>query len=343
MTTLKELAEDTGFSITTISRVLSDDPTMSVPDSTRTAILEAAGRLHYKEDAVPRSRRVRKTRETGLRFGLAEMLSPAEQLDDPYYLYLRTYAQQQCRDSGHVLLPVSAAAGAPQPPRRLDGVLAVGVFDAGEIQRLARLSRNLVFLDSSPDELRFDSVVLDFRLGTEQALDALTDMGHRRIGFLGPDRKLDQRRRPAPEVLRQCYVSYMRRRELYDPALLLETAPDAAAARVSVARLLAGRTPRPTALLAANEETAIGAVRALREGGLRVPQDVSVISFNDTPRSVLTDPPLTSVSTHADVMSAAAVELLARRAEIPMRLPLKLVVPPTLIRRESSCPPPVCR
>lgn len=336
MATLRELAEDTGFSITTISRVLNDDPTMNVTDATRAAILEAAGRLHYRAAARPRRGRGGRPK---LRFALAEMLSPAEQLTDPYYLYLRTYAEQHCRDLGCALERIDAAPDAPAPAERIDGILAVGIFSAEQIERLAALSGNTVFLDSSPDELRFDSVVLDFRLGIEQALDYLTGLGHRRIGFLGPDRRLDQRKRPAPEVRRQYYCAYMQRAGLYDPGLLLETAMDAAAARAAV-RALCGGAAVPTALLAANEEVAIGAVRALRESGRRVPRDVSVISFNDTPRSALTDPPLTSISTHVEVMAQTAVELLTRRAAAAAgSLPLKIVVPPTLIRRESVCPP----
>lgn len=342
MATLRELAEETGFSITTISRVLNDDPTLNVTDATRAAILDAAGRLHYKSAARPRRPRAAQSNGAVLRFAVAEMLSPAEQLADPYYLYLKNYAEQRCRDLGYTVTHLTEHGGAylPDAPGRLDGVLAIGIFSEQQIAGLEKLSANLVFLDSSPDELRYDSVVLDFRLGIEQALDELTALGHRWIGFLGPDRKLDQKKRPAPEVRRQHYIRYMQRRELYDPALLLETAMEATAAREALSRRIAAGIPLPTALLAANEETAIGAVRALRENGLGVPADLSIISFNDTALSALTDPPLTSVSTHVEVMSETAVGMLAQRAAAGGKtLPLKIVVPPTLIRRESVCPP----
>ena len=85
MATLKELSEHTGYSITTISRVLNNDPTMSVSDATRAAILEAAGALNYKKPS-PRQRR---DAAGHLCFAVAEMLSPVEQLKDPYYLYLK--------------------------------------------------------------------------------------------------------------------------------------------------------------------------------------------------------------------------------------------------------------
>ena len=95
------------------------------------------------------------------------------------------------------------------------------------------------------------------------------------------------------------------------------------------------------------EESAIGAVRAVREAGLNVPGDLSVVSFNDTPRSALVDPPLTSVSTHVEEMARTALRLLGERAGMrgkpPVRtVPLKVVVPPSLVVRESSGPAGEC-
>ena len=97
MATLKELSEHTGYSITTISRVLNNDPTMSVSDATRAAILGAAGALNYKKP----SPRLRRDAAGHLWYAVAEMLSPVEQLKDPYYLYLKNHAVQHCLDLGH--------------------------------------------------------------------------------------------------------------------------------------------------------------------------------------------------------------------------------------------------
>lgn len=339
MATLRELSDYTGFSITTISRVLNDDPTISVQPATRAAILDAAGKLHYQSTPRPR-RSAPKT--GGAQIAFAEMLTPVEQLSDPYYLYLKIYAQQHCNDLGLAAIQLGETDRGYQAPsgQTPGGILAIGIFDCEQVKSLSALSDNLVFLDSCPDPTRCDSVVLDFDLGIELALDHLLALGHRRIGFLGPDRKLDCLKRPAPEVRRQHFIDYMKRRALFDPALLLECSMDALSARSAVGRLAQSGDALPTALLAANEETAIGAVSGLRENGLRVPQDVSIISFNDTPLSALTDPPLTSISTHVELMSETAVDLLVSRIRTGRKqLPLKLVVPPALIERESVAPP----
>lgn len=337
MATLKELSEYTGFSITTISRVLNNDPTMSASEATRSAILEAAGALHYKKPSSKHRRDV----QSKLCFAIAEMLTPVEQLEDPYYLYLKNHAVQHCMDLGCTTISLLEQEDGYHVAGReaIDGILAIGIFSERQIASLSNLHHNLVFLDSAPDELQFDSVVINFKLGVEQALEMLIERGHRAIGFLGPYRKLDARKRPAPEVRRQYFIEYLKKRDMYDAALMVEAKMTAVDAYRAVQERIRSNGRRPTALLAANEEAAFGAIRALHAENLRVPEDMSVISFNDTPLSELTDPPLTSISTHVQTMSRVAVELLVKRARSTgEQIPLKVVVPSTLTERASVSP-----
>ncbi len=337
MATLKELAEYTGFSITTISRVLNNDPTMNVSDTTRSVILEAAGKLHYRTSRAASRSRAGRGRQ--LKIGLAEMLSPLEQLEDPYYMYLKNYSLQHFADAGCAVIPLiwDQSAYLPSSSEKLDGILAIGIFSDAQTNSLASLSSSVIFLDSAPDELRFDSVVLNFQLGVEQAVDYLLAHGHREIGFLGPCRKLDQKKRPAPEVRREFFIQSMKERGLFRSEYMLDASPmTSAASRKYLTQRLAQGGPMPTAILAANEEAAIGAAGALRTSGLSITKDLSIISFNDTPLSALTDPPLTSISSHVDAMSATAIHMLLQRisGQAP-EIPLKVMVPPTLIVRES--------
>lgn len=225
----------------------------------------------------------------------------------------------------------------------MDGIVAIGLFTPAQIESLAAMSPNVVFVDSSPFESRFDSVVLGYELGISLALEHLTELGHRRIGFIGPAYKLDDRRQRAPETRRQLFIRRMEELGLLEQDLLLDCPMEAEAAAQAVEEFLTAGLKPPTAFLCANEESAIGALRALNGAGLAVPQDMSVVSFNDTPRSALVDPPLTSVSTHVEEMARIALRLLADRArpggKEPVRtLPLKVVVPPSLVVRSSSGP-----
>lgn len=342
MATLKELSDRTGYSPTTISRILTGDPSLAVSSEARQRVLEEAGRLNY---AATKSRRGR-TPKCLLRLGMVEMLTPRQRLADPYYLYLRHAVERSCVQSRVTLCSMERRGQEfvlPEGEDAVDGIVAIGIFTQKEIEGLYALSPHLVFLDSSPDEVRSDSVVANYRLGLTQALDYLLTLGHRHIGFVGPVWKLDDRKRPAPEVRRRFFEEWASGQEGLRTTLL-DASIDSVSAPRAVADLLASGKELPTALLCFNEENAIGVSRVLRESGLRIPEDISLVSFNDTPLSQFVDPPLTSVAIHVEEMARAAVRLLTQRVPTQGKaaervLPQKVVVPTTLVLRESTAPP----
>ena len=341
MATLKELADRTGYSPATISRILTGDPSLAVSEGARKRVLEEAGRLNY---AATKSRRGRAPKHL-LRVAVAEMLTPDQQLGDPFYLYLRGCVERACQDQRFfVQLLERQREGFAPPEGGAGGVVAIGRFPEQEAASLMAASPNVVFLNSSPDETRFDSVVPNYALGIRLAVEHLLGMGHRRVGFLGPVVGLGDRKEPAPEVRRAAFIAQMKDHGLFDPTLLVEAPMDARSTAHALGERISAGTRLPTAFLAASEETALGAVRAIVGAGLRIPEDVSLISFNDTPLSALVTPALTSVSIHVEEMGRAAVRLLAERVELPGRpvvrkLPVKLVVPPSLVIRDSVAPP----
>ena len=339
MATLRELSERTGYSITTISRILNGDVRLSVSDETRRKVLEEAAQLNY---SATRSRRGRTPKQT-LRIGVAEQMSPAQQLKEPFYLYLSSYVRQECIDKKYTYIPIERRSDGfyASDTDKLNGIVAVGRFPLSDVEALAALSPNLVFLDSSPLESLYDSVVLGYELGISLALEHLFQLHHTRIGFIGPSYNLDERRHLELEIRRQIFIRLMKEHELFDPQLLLEAPMRKNESHDVLAQFLNSGVPCPTAFLCVNEESAIGALTALKDAGLSVPKDVSVVSFDDTPQSTLIEPSLTSVSTHVEEMSKAALRLLAERAsygtEKPVRsIPLKVTVPPSLVVRDST-------
>lgn len=341
MATLKEISQRTGYSAATISRILTGDPALAVTEEARKRVLEEAGRLNY---AATKSRRGR-TPKYLLRLAVAEMLTPAEQLQDPFYLYLHNHVEEACLERKFAFLPLErSVAGFAAPDGGCGGIIAIGRFSLEQIASLRQFSEHLVFLNSSPDESRYDSVVLNYDLGIRLAVDYLLELGHRQIGFIGPAWRLNDIREPAPEVRRTSFIAQMQRHGLFDPRFLIDAPMEARPTAEAVTAFLSSGGPLPTAFLTANEETALGTVRALTSAGLTIPGDVSLLSFNNTPLSQLVVPPLTSVSTHVEEMARAAVRLSAERSAVPggapvRTLPVKLVVPPSLAVRESTGAP----
>ena len=339
MATLKELAERTGYSQATISRVLNGDQTFSVPEEVRRKVLEEAGKTNYQET---RSRRGRPPKSV-LRVGIAEMLTPVQQLNDPYYLYLSNYVKQGCLDRKYPCIPLESRGENFVLPRgeKLDGIVAIGLFSAAQIEALSNLNPNLVFVDSSPFESRFDSVVLGYKLGISLALEHLFTLKHRKIGFVGPKYKYNDRRQNALEVRRQLFIQQMEEHGLFDAEFMVECSMDIRSTVEAWEKYLDRGKPLPSAVLCANEENAMGTLKCLQERGYLIPNDISVVSFNDTPRSALISPSLTSVSIRTQEMANTALKLLADRVPVlgkfPVReVPLKIIVPPSLVVRDST-------
>lgn len=343
--TLKTLAEYTGFSLATISRVLNNDPSMTVSEETRRTIFDAAQKLGYAGGSGRRSQRIVTDTMT---IGIAEMLSPAEQMTDPYFLYLKNFVEQTCFEQKvqTVTLRADETGYHALSSSDIDGIIAIGFFSDAEIASMQLLSSNITFLDSSPNELLYDSVVLNFELGVRQALDYLRAHGHTRIGFIGPKRLSDEQKHFVLEPRRRFYEHYMRELGLFQPSLIIETPmrdQNAVENELRVRLNTLHRDDQPTAIVTVNEESAIGAIHALRRLHLRVPDDMSVIGFNDTVMSSVVEPPLTSISPHLDYMAATAVRLVQQRASTPAHqserhFPQKVVIPPALIVRGSTTP-----
>lgn len=341
MATLKELSERTGYSAATISRILNGDTTLSVSDETRRRVLEEAGRINY---TATRSRRGRTPKRT-LRVGVAEHLTPVQQLDDPYYLFLANYVRQECLDKKYTYLPMERRGSgfALHDSEALSGIVAIGSFSTLEIESLGALTPNVVFMDTSPFESLYDSVLVGYELGISLALEHLENLHHKRIAFVGPSYNAGNRKQWVPEMRRRYFIQMMRARGILEKELLIECPMRRTEAKETIGKFLHCGPKPPTAILCANEESAIGTVLAIQEAGLSVPGDISVVSFDDTPKSTLVEPLLTSVSTHVEEMAKTALRLLAERActgpGTPVRtFPLKVIVPPSLEVRDSTAP-----
>ena len=183
MATLKELANLTGYSITTISRVLNEDETLNVTEDTRKAILEVAGRLDYGK----RSSKSQKKKAQPPRIGIVERLESSKQLEDHYYLYLKNNVDASCFENGleTVTLQYDETLNVYESVTKvqLKGILAIGQFTAEQIEAMEQWTSNIVFLDSAPYEDRFISVVPGYEIGVKQGVDYLARLGHKKDCF----------------------------------------------------------------------------------------------------------------------------------------------------------------
>ena len=181
MATLKDIAGVTGISISTISRVLNHDETISVTPQTAEKIFAAAKALDY----VPtRSRAKAESAAPNRRMGIAQMFEMEQILEDPYYLYMKSALEKMCFSKGVEttnLFRDQTGHFICQGDSELDGVFAIGSFTPQEIEDFHRYSSHVVFVDTSPDDERYFAAVPNFHLGVRQALQRLLEAGHRRL------------------------------------------------------------------------------------------------------------------------------------------------------------------
>lgn len=331
MANLKTIAEQTGVSITAVSRVLNGDSTLSISEAKRKLIQEIAEQIGYK---TPRSRADSLVRSK-LRIGVVSWYSDLEEIEDPYYLAIRLSVEREClsREFDMVRLYLRDKQLSPKVSEKIDGVIALGRFDAEEMEQLAALSDLCVTVDSSPDESRYDSVVIDMGKAVGDILRYLIENGHREIGYIGAHNVFGGKRIPDDReaVFRECLSErgFYRQEHIHIGDRLC------AEEGYLLMKLALAQGKLPTAFFIENDSMAAGALRMLHEAKVGVPSEVSIVGFNDNTISAYLQPPLTTVKVHVEFMGETAVGLLADRLESNRSICKKVVIPTQLMIRES--------
>lgn len=192
--------------------------------------------------------------------------------------------------------------------RKVDGVaMMTSETDSRMVEELGRRGVPIVFLDAGPAAPRMTHVSIDYCSGIQQAVDHLVALGHHDIGFISGPLDLESAR-----SRRHGYVEGMRRHQLSpDQRFFREGTHTADGGQRAMAAMLQSAR-RPTAVVASNDWTAIGALHAIVAAGLGVPGDISLVGFDDIPLATYTNPPLTSVRMAAADVGARAFEALFR-------------------------------
>jgi LacI family transcriptional regulator len=333
MATIKEIAIRAGVSPATVSRVLNHDTSLSVSPETKMKIFEIAQELDYK---TVRERKAIASENKRLSFGVVDWYSELELLDDPYYLYLMTAIEKECSLANIDLFKISKVNGRYNAFKlaNLDGIIAIGKFSNDEIEDLSQYTKNIVFLDSSPQEKYFDSVIINVRLGVTEALQYLIKLGHTEIGFVGGSVVGDYKE-ITMDNRRQVFTDILKEHDLFNPDYVYIGSRISYDEGYNLINQAVKSGKMPTALFVANDTMATGALRALHDAKIHVPNDISIIGFNDLPTSKYLIPPLTTVRVHLNFMAVTAIELLQERIYKERIISKKVLVPSELVIRKS--------
>lgn len=333
MTTIKDIATKAGVSQATVSRVLNHDTTLSVSPETKVRIFKIAEELDY---VTMRERKKNQTKESArLNIGILDWYSENELLDDPYYLYLMTTIEKECALANIGTFKISKINEKYQVMvDNFDGIIAIGKFSNEEIEELSTYTKNIVFVDSSPQEKIYDSVTINFRLGITEAIQYLIELGHTEIGFVGGSVVGDHKEQTIDNRKKE-FMEIMENYSLLSPEYIYIGSRISHLEGYNVFSQLLKEKKKPTAFLIANDTMATGALRALHEARINVPNDISIIGFNDLVTSKFLIPPLTTIRVHLNFMALTAIDLLKERIYQERVIPKKVLVPSELIIRKS--------
>jgi LacI family transcriptional regulator len=331
MPTIRDVAKRAGVAPITVSRVVNKDG--YVKAETRQRVEKAIAELDYIPNALGPSLRSKKT------MTLALVLSD---ITNPFWTTVARGVEDTANKQGyHVIIGNTDESHAKQEEylvfllkKQVDGFLLVPA-SSRSLETLQKRHVPFVVLDRRIPDGPVDVVRGDSVAGAYELTQHLLALGHRRIAIItGP----------------QHVSTAIDRVEGYQLALNEAGLGDTAQVYwggyvqgngYDNARQIVSSSPRPTAIFAANNFIAIGAMRALRDAGLRVPEDMSVVSFDDLPIAITIDPFFTVASQPAYEMGARATELLlARLSGERSEVGEEIVLPTEIIIRRSSAQPP---
>jgi LacI family transcriptional regulator len=337
MSTISDVAKLAGVSTMTVSRVINNSGYIS--QETRERVERAIVALGYVPNALARGLRFKQTKTIAL---------VLTDITNPFFTTLARGVEDTASEQGFSVMFCNTDESQSEETehlyvllqKQIDGVLLVPASGSAEsVSLLQERGTPVVVLDRRISGTRVDTVRSDSELGAYQLIQHLLDLGHTHIAVLGGP--------PTVSTAADRVAGYHR--------ALAERGLDAHTPQVyydrytqeggyQMARQALAAIPRPTALFATNNFIAIGAFRALREVGLSVPDDISLVAFDDLPAAVLIDPFLTVVGQPAYEMGQRAAELLFTRlaGEAPPE-PQEIVLPAQVIIRRSSGPPPAHR
>lgn len=319
--TITDVAEAAGVSVATVSKVIN--ARYGVAAATASRVQEVIDQLGYESSLVARSMRSHRTNVIGIL--VAEF--------EPFSTEILKGAGSALAKTGYELLAYTGASqsGGPGWERRylsrLSGTLIDGALIVTPTVVDAEVGIPVVAIDPHEGPLGPPTVDSDNLTGALLATRHLIELGHRRIGFIAGREDL------ASSALRE--AGYRRALEeagiAYDPAVVRTGDYRLDSSRTSATELLT-LTDRPTALFAANDISAIGAMEVAKALGIDVPGDLSIVGFDDIPESMSTTPQLTTIHQPIQAMGAAAIAMLIELldehplATTHVRLPTSLVV-----------------
>jgi LacI family transcriptional regulator len=338
--TSAQVARQAGVSRTTVSFVLNGVKDQGISDVTRAKVLQVAREMGYQPNAAARSLASGNTRTVALVIPKASHLYV-----DAFLAQLVATLNEECHQYGLKLLIESTDDEGKEPDsfvnlvrgRNIDGLIVANqrISEHQHLQKIQEAQIPLVFFSSKPNQPEdWQTVGSDTCLSALMAVQHLIELGHQKIAFVSfaqPEYdSVNEREVGWRQALLKAGIAI-------NPACV-EYADISAQSGYEATRRLLARQTQFTALFAGNDTIAFGAIRALTEAGLKVPQDVAIVGFDDIPMAAFASPPLTTMRSDPVGLGKAALQKLMAQMNLKNKISTETIdyhFEPRLIIRES--------
>ena len=328
MATIKDVARRSGVSVSTVSRVLNDQP--YVAEELKQRVLKAIDELGYKPSRVAQRLRATRSQLIGVVFS---------DIANSFYIDVLRGIEHVASQDGMSVLISNANADPDREEElihlmQLEGVAGIIIAPTREdslaVAELSTSGLPTTIIDRQMANTQVDTVLIDNFKGAFSAIQYLLGLGHRRIAVIsGPLHLTSGRERYAG------YLQAMSDAGVEVDSGLTRFGDYQQSSGYVLAQELISSPKPPTALFVANNEMTIGALNAIHQNGRRIPEDVAVIGFDDLSWAVSLNPPLTTIAQPTFEIGARAAQLLLARIADPERPPSKEVLTTHLVIRES--------
>lgn len=327
---MQDVADRVGMSRQLVSIVLRGAPGAS--EASKDRILAAARELGYHPDDSARMLRRRHSGQIGVLFTMRQ----------PFEVDLVEALYRRAGDYGFSLALSTMGSARSQETalaelmrQRIEALIVLDSGDGDNEGFTPPPGVPTLLLGGPTSHEPHDSVGVENRAGIGLAIAHLTNLGHRHIAYIGPEQGPNAAGRLSgyQHAMRDLNLT-----EFVEPSDYTEAGGHSAALRILATRDT-DMTSSPTALVCVNDHCAIGALQTLVRAGVRVPEDISVIGFDDSSAANLPFVQLTSVSLDPDQMAKLAISAVQGRLESPGAAPTITWVTPTLVERASTAPP----
>ncbi len=334
ISTIKDVAKEAKVSIATVSLVINNSNRISQDTSKR--VLRVVKKLNYQPSRSARGLVSKKTGNIGFILTEEHFLR-----SEPFYSKIFLGVEFEARNHDYYILLATVSSsfskGDSLPrfitERNFDGIIIAGKVSRDLIYSILKFNMPLVFVDYSLMNGDYPTILTDNIKGGVLATNHLIENGHKNIAFIGGEIS-----HPSIMERLQGYKLALESAKLKSNDQVVITNDDYLSRQngCSAAEILLHREKDITAIFAANDTTAIGVMQCLKNNGIKVPDDISVIGFDDVQAELLLDPPLTTISVPKLDMGTEAIQLLLgiiNKENIKAR---KILVPVKLIIREST-------